>query len=290
MLPAMPQEIAYGGWSRCLELANGHIRLIATTEVGPRILFCGPPGGPNLFKEFPKQAGKLKPRSPDPQNRDWLPWGGHRLWIAPEGDHCYDADNQPVTVELLGPDAVRLTAPEELAHGWQRGMEIHLLPGQPRARIIHRLTALRPLTTPCALWALSIMDAGGCARIPQPPPGSHPEDLLPNRNLIVWPYVSLQDPRLTLGSSHWEVRQQPPGPPLKIGLLHRQSSVDYLNQGWRFTTHFPPVEDKAYPDLGVNCEIFTNPEILEVESLSPLLTLDAGQTATHTIEWSIHPA
>lgn len=285
----MIQETTFGGWNHCLELNNGHIRLIATTEVGPRILFSGAPGGPNLFKEIPEQAGQSKPRRAHPQSRDWLPWGGHRLWVAPEGDHCYDADNLPLQVETLGPDAVRLTAPAEPAHGWQRGLEIHLIPGQPRARIIHRLTALRTLATPCALWTLSIMDAGGTAHVPQPPLGEHPRDLLPNRNLILWPYVSLQDPRLSLGHERWEIRQDPARSALKIGLLHRLGHVDYLNKGWRFTTHFPPVENTPYPDMGVNCEIFTNPEILEVESLSPLLTPREGETATHAIEWSIAP-
>lgn len=289
MLPPMIQETAFGGWSRCLELSNGHIRLIATTEVGPRILFCGAPTGPNLFKTFPEQAGKLKPISSHNPSFQWLPWGGHRLWVAPEGDHCYDPDNQPLQVETLGPDAVRLTGPAEPTHGWQRGMEIHLIPGQPRARIVHRLTALRDLTTPCALWALSIMDAGGTVRIPQPPLTEHLGNLLPNRSLIIWPYTSLQDPRLSLGTDRWEIRQDPARSACKIGLLHRCGHVDYLNKGWCFTTHFPPVADTPYPDMGANCEIFTNEEILEVESLSALLTPRKGETATHTIEWSISP-
>lgn len=285
----MIREIPYAGWSRCLEFNNGSLRLIASLDVGPRILFCGPPDGPNLFKEFRDQAGKKRPEIPDPSGHYWLPWGGHRLWVAPEADYCYAEDNQPVQVEKLTNGSVRLSTPPEQGPGWQRALEIQLHPSDPRATITHRLTALRDFSEPRALWALSIMDIGGTAVVPQPPLGSHPRDLLPNRNLILWPYLSLDDPRLSLGAEAWRIRQDTTRGPLKIGLLHKLLHVDYLNKGWCFRTHFPPLQDRPYPDMGVNCEIFTNQEILEVETLSPLYNLRAGESATHTVEWSIHP-
>ena len=45
------QTVSYGGWPRCVRLANQNIELIATTDIGPRIIRFGFIGAPNLFKE-----------------------------------------------------------------------------------------------------------------------------------------------------------------------------------------------------------------------------------------------
>jgi hypothetical protein len=283
----MIREIPYGGWQRCLEISNDHLRLIVTLDVGPRILYFGPPDGPNLFKEFPEQAGVLQPKVPKPDSGYWLPWGGHRLWVAPEGNHCYVPDNQPARLETLGEDHVRLTAQDEPEAGWRRGLEINLQSSAARVHVTHHLTALRDLNEAWAPWALSILDVGGVAILPQPPMGPHPENLLPNRNLVLWAYTSLQDPRLNLGDAEWQVRQDPTRGPLKIGLHHRGGPVGYLNKGWLFTTTVPSVEGATYPDFGVNCEIFTNESILEVETLAPLTRLRAGESVEHAVEWTL---
>ena len=44
----------------------------------------------------------------------------------------------------------------------------------------------------------------------------------------------------------------------------------------------------AYPDFGSTFEIFTNADILELETLGPLTTLAPGQSVSHTERWSAH--
>jgi hypothetical protein len=290
MLVSMHREISFGGWSRCLEIDNGAVRLIATLEVGPRILFFGPSQGPNLFKEFPGQNGKKIPDQPDPQSRNWLIWGGHRLWVAPEADYCYDADNQTVRMEILEGGGIRLAAPDETGPGWRR--EIDLIPhaSEPQVDVIHRIVALRNLEMDIAPWALSVMDAGGTALIPQPALGVHPIDLLPNRNLVVWPYVDLTDNRLDFHAACWTLRQERGRPPIKIGLRHQQKKLGYWNHGFLFTTTVPFEEGLTYPDFGVNCEFFTNSEMLEVETLGSLRRMRSGETAELQNQWKITPA
>ena len=41
----------------------------------------------------------------------------------------------------------------------------------------------------------------------------------------------------------------------------------------------------TYPDFGCNVELFTNADMLEVESLAPLVTLDPGQETEHVERW-----
>jgi hypothetical protein len=43
----------------------------------------------------------------------------------------------------------------------------------------------------------------------------------------------------------------------------------------------------TYPDMGCNAEVFTNDWMLEVESLSPMLTLEPGASADHVETWRL---
>ena len=54
----MTERTQYGGWPNCYRLSNGTVELIATADVGPRIIRFGFTGGQNLFAEFPDQLGK----------------------------------------------------------------------------------------------------------------------------------------------------------------------------------------------------------------------------------------
>src|SRR5260370_10078828 len=45
---------------------------------------------------------------------------------------------------------------------------------------------------------------------------------------------------------------------------------------------------KAYPDMGASFEMFTNPEILELETLGPLTRLAPGATLEHAERWTLH--
>ena len=70
-------RIEYQGWKNNLKISNGDIELIATLDVGPRILSYRLTGGRNVFKEFADQLGTTG-------EADWIGRGGHRLWIGPE--------------------------------------------------------------------------------------------------------------------------------------------------------------------------------------------------------------
>ena len=50
--------VAYKGWQRNVRLANKHIELIATLDVGPRIIHLAVPGGKNVMKNYPGMMGK----------------------------------------------------------------------------------------------------------------------------------------------------------------------------------------------------------------------------------------
>jgi hypothetical protein len=47
-------------------------------------------------------------------------------------------------------------------------------------------------------------------------------------------------------------------------------------------------EPAAYPDFGCSYETFTNADILELETLGPVVTLAPGESLTHTERWSAY--
>ena len=63
----------YRGWAHNVKLSNGEIELVATLDVGPRVLRLAFLDGPNVFKEFSEQLGGSG-------EAEWLIRGGHRLW------------------------------------------------------------------------------------------------------------------------------------------------------------------------------------------------------------------
>ena len=70
------ETVEFEGWPDCLRLSNGDAEVIITTQIGPRILRYGLPGGPNAFHVIPATRGQSG-------GATWRPYGGHRLWVAP---------------------------------------------------------------------------------------------------------------------------------------------------------------------------------------------------------------
>ena len=140
-----------------------------------------------------------------------------------------------------------------------------------------------------ASWALSVMQPGGIEIIPQPPLGEHPRDLLPNRGIVLWPYTDLTDPRWHLGRNYFTLRQSVAFPPTKIGLSHREKWIAYIVGDSIFIKTFDHVTGAVYPDGGCNFETFTNDDMLEIESLSPLAALEPGESVSHSENWHLFP-
>jgi hypothetical protein len=56
-----------------------------------------------------------------------------------------------------------------------------------------------------------------------------------------------------------------------------------------FIKRFPFVSGEAYPDFGVNYESYTTDFMLEMETLSPLRTLQPGEAMEHVESWLLVP-
>jgi hypothetical protein len=256
--------------------------LIATLEVGPRIIHLAANEGQNLLKNYDEQMGGRG-------EAEWQIRGGHRLWVAPEDPvSTYHPDNGPVKCEEIE-GGVRLTPAVETANGLQKEMDVVVAAAEPRVRVVHRIANVSEETKELSAWGLTVMAPGGTAVVGLPPRGSHPEDLLPNQHIVLWPYTDLADTRLQFGTRAIMMTQRPYADPVKLGFSNPEGWAAYAVHECLLVKRFAFEAEAAYPDMGCNTELFTNAEMLEVESLGPMVTLETAEVVEHVEEWTLVP-
>jgi len=274
------REVSFLGRPRNAELTSGRARLLVTLGVGPRVIYAGIDDGPNLFFTFADGAGNLG-------GGEYQLYGGHRLWISPEEpDKTMQPDNDPVEYRLVDGEHQFHSSPDIN----RIGKELAITPlGEERFSIRHSVTNHNAFDIELGAWALSMIDAGGKVFFPQPPFQSHEERVLPTRPLTTWGYTKLADPRWTWGDRVASLRQDPTAGPQKIGTFVAQGYAAAEIKGVVLLKSFPAVEGENYPDYGCNFETFTNQEMIEIESLSPLVRLKPGATLRHVESWRFFP-
>jgi hypothetical protein len=288
--PIKVEKIEFKGWKNALKIENADAELIATLDVGPRILSYRLKNGTNVLKEYADQLGKSG-------EANWQIRGGHRLWVSPEdAARTYAPDNGPISYEIETTGAVRLVQPPD-AFGIKKTMAIKLEPKGSRVTITHTIENAGKTATTLAPWALTVMPGGGIEVIPQPPHAPHPgsstnpagpDDFLPKFSLVLWPYFEFSDPRWTFGKDLILLKHMPKSA-TKIGLSNTLGWAGYFNNGTLFLKQFAWDKDAPYPDRGVNYETFSNEDMVEMESLGPLAKLEPGGSVEHVEHWSLFP-
>jgi len=273
----------YCGWKDSYWLTNGEVELAAPSEIGPRILRYGFVGGQNVFHNFAHAMGG----SGEPQ---WQNRGGHRLWVAPEGAASKALDNGPVDVEA-GDLRLVLRQPKEPESGMEKEIEVVLAPKGTEVTVRHRITNRNPWPVRFAPWALSVMRPGGVAAAGFPPRCRHDERLLPTNPLTMWGYTDFSDPRWRFTPRFILLRQDASAAaPQKMGLFAADAWAAYSVNGDLFVKRAQAREEAEYPDYGCSVEIFTNRNMLELETLGPLEDVEPGAFVEHTERWTLRRA
>jgi hypothetical protein len=273
------EKVTYRGWDNCYRVANGSIELIATSDVGPRIIHCGFAGAKNLFKVYDEMAGQTG-------GDDWKIYGGHRLWHSPEDKvRTYERDNEPIAAEEIA-GGIRLQQKVEERSGIEKTIEVILEDEADTVTVVHRLKNQNVWPIELGAWALSVMEPGGFAVVPLPT-GFHPDNLLPNRTLTLWPYTQMQDDRYLFGADHILIRQEKGRNPTKIGVYNDEGWGAYYLAPFLFVKRFEVVEGVFYPDHDSTMEVYTNSDMLELETVGPLVLLEPGEEIIHEERWQL---
>lgn len=280
----MIKRIDFEGFSNCLRVSNGEVELIASADFGPRILFYGFAGGENIL-------GLHREAKVETALGVWRPYGGHRLWLAPENmPNSYAPDDFPVENEFdEEKNSLRLIQSVEPVSKTQKEIVITLENSGTKATIEHRIINRGTSEIVLAPWALTIMRGGGEAIVPNEPFAPYGGDtLLPVRNLTLWSYTDFSDSRWTFDREFIRLRtDETKTEAQKIGVLNKQAWAAYQWENLLFVKRFRYLENAPYPDMNSNTELYTAGDFIEVETLAPLQTLHPGETATHVENWQL---
>src|SRR5690349_12442504 len=178
----------HGEATRILENQFLQLEYLANSA---RIVRFSPKGKSNLFADL----GLVPLETP---YGNFYFRGGHRLWHSPEAmPRTYIPDNEGASISEI-PNGVRIEMPAEAWTHISKSIEIQLNPDQPQVILRHELRNDGPWAVQFSVWALSMFRLGGTAIFPQPVGNVDDAGLLSNRQLILWPYAQINDPRVTL--------------------------------------------------------------------------------------------
>ncbi len=277
------ETTTFAGWPDCVRLSNGSAEVIVTTVFGPRIIRYGLIDGPNAFQVISDTQGKIgKPGD------DWQPYGGHRLWHAPEvKPRSYVPDHTPIEAKMAG-ETLHLISPTEPGTNIQKETRVTLASQGSAVHVEHRLTNQGVWPVTLAPWALTIVANGGYVVLPQEPFLSHDDELMPARPVVIWPFTAMGDPRWRWGTKYISLTQgETFGQPQKVGVYNAQGWAAHVTPSQVFVTQIKPAPGgpSVLPDMGSNFETYTDGPFQELETLAPLQTLEPGQTAEHHEWW-----
>src|SRR6476620_9266794 len=102
----MVQEIEHPDFGPSLRLTNSEVEVIVPIGFGPRVPHYSFDGSENILGWHPEAAVNTGLGT-------WKPYGGHRLWMAPENmPLSYSPDNDAVGFIEDGQLSIRLIPPE----------------------------------------------------------------------------------------------------------------------------------------------------------------------------------
>ncbi len=277
------QEITnFGGYS-CFKLENSQLALWITREVGPRILGLRLLGRENLMAVLPD--AKIQVVGVE----DYSLRGGHRLWYGPENPFTtYITDDQPVEIVSIE-NGLKVTQPVDNPTGIQKTFQVVLGENQALITIDHKLTNLGKDDFKLAPWAITMLRPGGVAILPLQNKLDDEYGLLPNRQLVFWPYTELNSFYIELNDQAVAVRASMTEGALKIGSPNPCNWLAYALDGVLFVKRSEYQKGANYLDRGASSQIYCNPDLIELETLGPVTNLKPGDSIEHQEIWQIYP-
>lgn len=276
----------FGGVA-AIELKTPALRLVASTDRGPRIAVLSRPDGPNLLLWNPGKYGRGK----------WDLMGGHRLWVsrpgADEAEETYAADNQPCELETFA-NGFTVTAPTDPVLLTQRGFTVKTVAAD-RLEIEHFVTNRSNMLWSGGLWAItSTLPLGGTTYTVPLGDGST-WDYATVVAIRTWgsgqgpktfndPQFGFSDDAFHLHPAGYESKRMLKADP---GIIGMHDPVRKLV----FAKRAPYVPDANYP-LGTNLALYIGKDnfMAEMESMGPFATVKPGHVLRHAETWVLRDA
>lgn len=272
-------ETAYKNYGNCVCMDNGRIKLIATVDEGPRIIFFGFCDGPNvLFEDYERNFYEI-----NPGYGVWYAYGGHRIWCAPEKmPETYLPDNSKVDISFDG-NVLTLTPPRTIFD--KQYSLVCTMNDDDSVIIQNRITNCSDKAMEFAPWSVTGLAPGGTEFIPLCRDNN---GFLPNRTMSLWSYADIYDTRFTLANKYALLRQNPEEKTaFKVGFNVTDGYIAYILGSQMLKVSVEEYHRIEYPDFCCNFETYTNELFLECEILGELRNYEPGETASITEKWEL---
>ncbi len=260
-------------------LKNDFLQIEYLTE-SQRVMSLSLTGKPNMLADISGTPPITTPWG------DFHFRGGHRLWHAPEAmPRTYAPDTGEMKITEL-PGGVILETQTEPGTGIRKRIEIHLAKDRPSATLTHTLINDGLWPVELAPWTITQFRLGGTAILPMPVGNVDAAGLLPNRQISLWPYTRLNDPRLSLRDDY-VIFKADALPPFKMGYFNPHGWLAYWLDGILFRKTFDVQPNLLHPDNNCNAELYCGDQFVELESLAPLTILNPGAMVNHVETWDV---
>jgi hypothetical protein len=302
-------QVEYHGWAGAWQMSNGTVELVYVPQIG-RVMRYGYVGGPNVLWNNADLYGKTT----DPANpgKDWINYGGDKLWPAPQSAWNWPPD----PLMDSGQQNVSLTPDKHL-----------IVEGHTSFK--HRIRFQREISLDSSGTAVTFKNR--IINANRPPMKSDPNDpvkVIPDTDPAkteklkvtwgIWEVTQVDNPaeaRLPLykaghfAQGYYVFKDNNPAPDAidimptllrlrrnatksaKVGGDSPQGYLEADIQGVTLRVSTTLEKGRNYPDDGCALEIWSNTDPLkymELELLGPIHTLEAGQSAELTTHWSLN--
>jgi len=267
------ETLDYGGWRIACGLSNGTDRT-GGHHRGPGHGSCGwrSWAAQNLFKEWRGSGREDRRRGMAHLRR------APALARARSEAALVRADNAPVKWDWDG-RRLKLSQPVEALTGLQKEIELELAPDAAQVMVLHRLINRSLWSIEAAPWAMSVCLGPGRAIVPQEPYVSHADEVLPARSMTLWVTPTCRI-RGSPGDEHVQMRSDPAQTTSqKVGFRNRLGWAAFVRGEDVFLKRFAFDPAAVYADFGCNTEIYTNGDMLELETLGPSSTITPVQAS-----------
>lgn len=272
------KQVNYNGWPHAVMLQKDDSRLVIAPGIGGRIMEFSLKGL-NPIWQNPEEFGKTYPISDV-----WHNYGGYKIWNAPQAVWGWPPDPfldyGKASVEIIK-DGVRVYGAPSLKAGIMFIKEITFLE-RGRIKIVQRMRNISGREVRWSIWDVTQVSTPCFVVFPAEKNSKFPEGL----------YFFDEPSRK---SSQWKIKNglvivEYKGETGKIGLYSSSNWMLYLKNNLAYVKRFPIFKGADYPDEGCSVEVYTNSKelpYLEMEVLSPLVSLKPGEEYSFWEEWSL---
>jgi len=266
----------FKGIGKAISLSDGVIELVVTVDVGPRIIRFAIAGGEGILEEECDVCDIL------PDGSECKVYGGHRLCHCPEAfPRSYISDSHPIESYDFLEDGILLKQKEEAFTHIQKIIEIHIQNGY--VKVINKLINNGAWPVQMAAWSLTVCSRNGREVCPV---AQSDTGFLPNTHYVLWPYAKLNDSRIRWGEKYIVIDNDPNDrTAFKLGYPNEMGWAAYFNKGLCFIKKFNHHSEEEYPDRNCSYETYTSYWGTEMETLSPLKTVNPGGVVVQEDEW-----